>query len=96
MAGKPPRRRLWWRSCQGSSHGTSREHPRLQVNTPPSLPGAGAGGTPHPGGCAARRIASMDPALARMLARKKQQQEDAEDEEWEPTPKKEATPPPRD
>jgi len=55
----------------------------------------GAVGTPHSGGCAARRIASMDPALARMLARKKQQQEEAEDEEWKPTPKKEA-PPPRD
>lgn len=31
---------------------------------------------------------TMDPVLARMLARKKQQQEEAEDDEWKPSPVK--------
>jgi len=28
----------------------------------------------------------MDPALARMFARKQQQQQEAEDDEWKPSP----------
>jgi hypothetical protein len=35
----------------------------------------------------------MDPALARMMARKRQQQEDAEDEEWRPTSTSRSTTP---